>query len=120
MFEGCGGIDRLKLLTDRETGESKGIAFIDFSEESAVDEAIKKCNTDVGGRLIFVDYSGNNDKGGKKGGKDGKKGDGKKGGKKGGKGKGKKGGKDNAIRNANQGSIVEATGAKMSFDSDSE
>jgi len=115
LFEGCGEISRLKLLTDRETGESKGIAFVDFASAEGVDEAIKKCNQEVEGRAIFVDYSGGKGDGkkgeGKKG--DGKKGDGKKG--KGKKGKGKKG-ECSAIRSANQGSIVEATGAKKTFD----
>lgn len=115
LFEDCGEISRLKLLTDRETGESKGIAFVDFATTEGVDEAIKKCNQEVEGRAIFVDYSGGKGDGkkgeGKKG--DGKKGDGKKG--KGKKGKGKKG-ECSAIRSANQGSIVEATGAKKTFD----
>merc|ERR1711865_35816 len=115
LFEGCGEISRLKLLTDRETGESKGIAFVDFASAEGVDEAIKKCNQEVEGRAIFVDYSGGKGDGkkgeGKKG--DGKKGDGKK--VKGKKGKGKKG-ECSAIRSANQGSIVEATGAKKTFD----
>jgi len=118
LFEDCGAIERLKLLTDRETGESKGIAFVDFAEEAGVDAAIKKCNTEVEGRMIFIDYSGG--KGDGKGKGEGKKGKGKKGDGKKGKGKGKKGGKDSAIRSANSGAIAEFAGEKKTFDSDSE
>ncbi|CAD7947042.1 unnamed protein product [Amoebophrya sp. A25] len=119
-FEDCGDIQGIKLLTDRETGASKGMAFVDFDSEEAVDKAVKKCNSELDGKNIIVDYNTPREKGDGKGkdGKKGGKGDGKKG-----KGKGKKGkkGKEgDSIKAANMGSIQEFAGAKKSFDSDSE
>jgi nucleolin len=120
MFAECGSIANCKILTDRETGASKGMAFIDFEDTSATDEAVKKSGGELDGRWIFVDFSGGP---GFKG--DGKKGDGKGKGKDGkgkGKGKGKKGKSsfDNAIKAANSGSLQEGTGNAMKFDSDDE
>lgn len=120
FFSKCGEIERVKLLMDQEKGTSRGAAFVDFSETSNVDEAVKLCNTEMGGRYVFVDFAGGKGAGGKG---DGKKGDGKKGGKK---GDGKKGGKkgkgkgENMARSANTGGIVESTGTTKSFDSDSD
>eukprot|EP00392_Amoebophrya_sp_AT5.2_P010397 g10457.t1 len=123
-FEPCGSISNLKIITDRETGYSKGMAFVDFETTDAVDSAIDKCNnTELDGKKIGVDYSNPNGNKGSKGGKDGEKGKGKGKGKdgKGGKGKGKKGKKEgDSIKAANMGSIVESKGASKSFDSDSE
>merc|ERR1711966_306144 len=72
----------IKLLTDRETGESKCIAFVDFEDTAKVDLAVKKDRTDLDGKSIAVTFNAPREKGE---GKDGK-GKGKDG-----KGKGKKG-----------------------------
>merc|ERR1712064_180558 len=53
-FKNCNNV---KLLTDRETGESKGIGFVDFDDEKSVDEAIKLNNTELKGRTFFMDYA---------------------------------------------------------------
>ena len=119
-------INKLNLVKDKETGASRGMAFIDFHTEEAVDEAMKKQGTELDGRSIFMNYNGPKmDKGkgkdgkGKGFGKDGK-GKGKKGfGKKGDgkKGKGKEG---DAARTRNQGGIVASEGKTATFDSDSD
>merc|ERR1712217_832433 len=58
VFEKCGdGPTNVKLLTDRETGQSRGIAFVDFDSEAAVDEAMKLTETELKGRTFFMDYS---------------------------------------------------------------
>merc|ERR1712136_218159 len=49
--------NNVKLLTDRETGESKGIGFVDFDDGKQVDEAIKLNNTELKGRTFFMDYA---------------------------------------------------------------
>lgn len=115
-FEACGDIRRVNMMTNDE-GTFRGMCFIDYESTEAVDEAIKKCNTDLDGRMIFVDYAGAKPAKGKDGKGKGKDGKGK--GKKGkGKGKGKKGGDPTyAARN---GSIQESSGTAASFDSDSE
>lgn len=58
LFAKCGsGPTNVKLLTDRETGESKGMAFIDFDDGAAVDQAMKLTETMLKGRAFFMDYS---------------------------------------------------------------
>jgi len=118
----CGEIERCSLLTDRETGESKCICFVDFASTDAADEAMKKNYSQLNDKEIFVGYNAPREKGGDKGKGKGKGKDGKGKGKKGGKGKGKKG-KDNddyAARASTSGSIQTFAGKAMSFDSDSD
>lgn len=58
VFCGCGaGPTNIRILTNRETGESLGIAFVDFDDEGAVDEAVKLSETQVRNKAIFVDFA---------------------------------------------------------------
>merc|ERR1712039_554989 len=58
VFCKCGrGPSNIRILTDRETGESRGIAFVDFDDENAVDEAVKLSETELRGRAFFVDFA---------------------------------------------------------------
>lgn len=58
IFCKCGrGPKNIKILIDRETGESRGTAFIDFDDDGAVDEAMKMSETELRGRAFFVDYA---------------------------------------------------------------
>ena len=41
LFKDCGTISAVKLVKDRETWESRGIAFIDFEQTEATDAAVK-------------------------------------------------------------------------------
>jgi len=121
-FEPCGEVRRINMMMNDE-GTFRGMCFIDYETTEATDEAIKFCNTDLDGRLIFVDFAGNKPAKGKDGkgkGKDGKgKGKGKgKDGKGKGKGKGKKG--SDPTYAARNGSIQESSGTAASFDSDSD
>merc|ERR1711964_559543 len=74
LFEDCGSLSNVKVLTDRDTGASKGIAFVDFEESDDTDKAVKKSNTELKGQAIFVTYNVPREKGekGKGKGKDGK------------------------------------------------
>jgi len=58
-FKDCGssGPSNVKVLTDRDTGASKGIAFVDFDDTSAVDAAMKLSETELKGRCFFMDYA---------------------------------------------------------------
>jgi nucleolin len=58
VFSECGEIVRVKLLLN-EQGQSRGIAFIDFADKSGVDESLKFNNTDLDGRTIRIEESGN-------------------------------------------------------------
>jgi len=45
----------VKIITDYNTGRSKGFGFVEFTEESAAQAAIEALNeTEVEGRTIFV------------------------------------------------------------------
>merc|ERR1712178_34660 len=93
-FAECGEIESFKLPLNEE-GKPKGICFIKFKTEEAVDAALKFDSTDYGGRTINVSKAGE-----------------------GGKGKGKKGkGKASSDAKAkNSGAMVESTGEKKTFD----
>merc|ERR1711959_514750 len=102
FFKDCSSLSRVKVLTDRETGEPKGMAFLDFDDDADVDTAIKLHAKEVHGQPVYLDFSRpkGEDKG--KG-----KGDGK------GKGKG-----DSGAKAKNQGSIQNFEGKKQTFDDD--
>lgn len=120
FFESCGTVERCKLLTDRDSGESKCIAFVDFEATEGTDAAVKLSNTELDGKSVVVDFNAPREKGeGKKG--DGKKGDGKKGKGKG-KGKGKKGKGEDMAKKSQFGGIVAGVESKpaVTFDSDSD
>ncbi|CAE8643665.1 unnamed protein product [Polarella glacialis] len=57
-FKDCGEILSLRLLMDRETGKSRGIAFISFTEQAAVDKALDFNGEDYAGRSLFVQIAG--------------------------------------------------------------
>jgi len=63
VFKNCGtGPQHVKLFTDRETGASKGLAFVDFDDTASVDEAMKFTETELKGRAFFMDYSAPRDR----------------------------------------------------------
>ncbi len=55
VFESFGEISRLQIITDRDTGQSRGFAFVEMAED---EEAIHAMNTlngkEVGGRVLNV------------------------------------------------------------------
>ena len=54
LFEQVGQVDSVNIITDRDTGRSKGFAFVEMSGEDA-DKAITQLNgTEVGGRTLTV------------------------------------------------------------------
>ncbi|MFC1670180.1 RNA recognition motif domain-containing protein [Spirochaetota bacterium] len=55
LFEEYGEVVSSKIISDRNTGRSKGFGFVEMSESSSGDEAIEKLNgTEVDGRNIRV------------------------------------------------------------------
>lgn len=55
LFEPFGAIDRVNLVTDRETGRSRGFAFVEMANSSEADQAIASLNgVDLGGRALNV------------------------------------------------------------------
>ena len=54
LFEPYGGVESVNLVIDRDTGRSRGFAFVEMAEGDA-DTAIKALNgTNVGGRALNV------------------------------------------------------------------
>lgn len=54
-FAAVGGVDSVKIITDRETGRSKGFAFIEMSSDADAQTAISKYHgADFGGRAMTV------------------------------------------------------------------
>jgi RNA recognition motif-containing protein len=55
MFEQYGTVDRVNLVTDRDTGRSRGFAFVEMSNADEADRAITGLNgTDFEGRALNV------------------------------------------------------------------
>lgn len=53
-FASAGEVERVQLITDRETGRSKGFAFISFTSADAVESALEKNGQEIQGRAIRV------------------------------------------------------------------
>ncbi|HZQ25356.1 MAG TPA: RNA-binding protein [Terriglobales bacterium] len=55
MFEAYGQVDRVSILTDRDTGRSRGFAFVEMSNAEEGDKAIAGLNgSQLGGRTLNV------------------------------------------------------------------
>ncbi|MBV6430341.1 MAG: hypothetical protein IANPNBLG_00451 [Bryobacteraceae bacterium] len=55
MFEAYGVVDRVSVITDRETGRSRGFAFVEMPDDQEADRAISSLNgSQVGGRALNV------------------------------------------------------------------
>lgn len=54
-FSQCGTVESAKIITDRDTGRSKGFGFVEMSTEAAAADAISKLNgTQLDGRALTV------------------------------------------------------------------
>lgn len=55
MFSECGTVESARLITDRDTGQSKGFGFVEMSTASEAQSAISKLNgSDYAGRPMKV------------------------------------------------------------------
>lgn len=55
LFGQVGTVDSANVIMDRDSGRSKGFAFIEMSESSAAEAAIERFNgSDFGGRAMNV------------------------------------------------------------------
>jgi RNA recognition motif-containing protein len=55
VFEAHGAVEKVSLVTDRETGRSRGFAFVEMTDASAADKAIAALNgSDLGGRPLTI------------------------------------------------------------------
>lgn len=54
-FEGYGEIEDARVITDRDTGRSRGFGFVTFADDGAADRAMEEMNgKDVDGRPLRV------------------------------------------------------------------
>ena len=70
LFSQVGEVQSLRLMTDRDTGQSRGFAFVELSNRSEGEQAISQFNgTMVNGREIKVNEAKpQEDRGGRGGG----------------------------------------------------
>jgi cold-inducible RNA-binding protein len=55
LFEQHGAVDRVSLITDRDTGRSRGFAFVEMPDTGEAERAIAALNGyDLGGRALNV------------------------------------------------------------------
>jgi RNA recognition motif-containing protein len=58
LFAAHGPVERVKIITDRETGQSKGFAFVTLGDQSQLNAAIEALNDyDYNGRALRVNAS---------------------------------------------------------------
>jgi RNA recognition motif-containing protein len=72
-FERFGDIEEATVISDRETGRSRGFGFVTFTDEGATPQAISEMNgSDLDGRPIVVneakEQAPRGDRGGRNGG----------------------------------------------------
>jgi RNA recognition motif-containing protein len=55
LFEAYGTVDRVSIITDRETGRSRGFAFVEMPNDDEAERGINALNgMDFGGRKLNV------------------------------------------------------------------
>jgi len=55
LFEAYGAVDKVSIITDRDTGRAKGFGFVEMSSNSDADRAIAALNgKEVDGRALNV------------------------------------------------------------------
>ena len=54
-FAECGTVDSARIITDRDSGRSKGFGFVEMSSAAEAQAAIQRFNgADLGGRAMVV------------------------------------------------------------------
>jgi len=55
LFGRCGAVSEVKVMTDRETGQPRGFAFVEMGTDAEARDAIDQLNgQDLGGRALKV------------------------------------------------------------------
>lgn len=55
MFEAYGAVDKVSLITDRDTGQPRGFGFVEMSNNAEADRAIAELNgRELDGRALNV------------------------------------------------------------------
>ncbi|HLI84642.1 MAG TPA: RNA-binding protein [Bryobacteraceae bacterium] len=65
LFEPYGNVERVSVVTDRDTGRSRGFAFVEMSDAAEADRAIAGLNgTDLEGRTLKINEARPKEQGG--------------------------------------------------------
>jgi RNA recognition motif-containing protein len=68
VFERHGDVASVSVITDRETGRSRGFAFVEMDEANAAEEAMRALDgSELGGRSLRVNEA-HDRRGGRRGG----------------------------------------------------
>jgi cold-inducible RNA-binding protein len=55
MFEAYGQVDRVSIVTDRDTGQPKGFGFVEMTNDTEAEKAISELNgTELNGRALTI------------------------------------------------------------------
>jgi cold-inducible RNA-binding protein len=55
LFEAHGAVDRVSIVTDRDSGQPRGFGFVEMPNDAEAERAIAALNgTDLGGRTLNV------------------------------------------------------------------
>jgi len=55
LFEAYGAVDRVNVVTDRDTGQPRGFAFVEMSDDDAANKAMEGLNgSNLGGRNLNI------------------------------------------------------------------
>jgi len=58
LFNQVEGVESVQVVTDRDTGQSRGFAFVEMATSEAADQAVQKFNGfALGGRTLRVEMS---------------------------------------------------------------
>ncbi len=76
FFAQYGDIAEVKLIMDRETGRSRGFAFVTFNSDDAAKASLESDGSDIKGRKIRVNIAREGGAGGGRGGRGGRSGGG--------------------------------------------
>jgi len=70
LFQPFGTVDSVSLVTDRDTGRSRGFAFVEMTDSAEADRAIAALNgTDLDGRALNINEARPKPQGGGGGGR---------------------------------------------------
>ena len=68
-FSACGTVEEVKVITDRDTGRSRGFAFVTMGSDDDANKAISEINNrEIGGRKAMVSEAREKSSGGGGGG----------------------------------------------------
>ena len=70
LFEAYGSVDRVNVVTDRDTGQARGFAFVEMSNDSEGNQAISALNgREMDGRALTINEARPKGEGGGGGGR---------------------------------------------------